>query len=246
MKYLLTGGTGTLGTELQKHFDCFIPDHKALDITWSAQKMSAELKVWSQIKQNSIKAIIHAAAYTDVPQSELNKKLAIETNIIGTKNVVELARMWKVPVVYISTDYVYEGIGGQYKETDQTRPFNFYGFTKLGGSVWLDSKVDLEIRTSFKPNDLWNTKYDSAFTDLYTSADYADVIAKEIAFVIKTGITGAINVGTERKSLYDLAIQRATNTSPISVKSIKSVKMPRDISMDLTKLNNLKTEHDNE
>jgi len=228
----VTGGSGTLGTELQKHLSCFAPDRSLLDITWPALEIIDEL--YSQQIKN-IKGIIHAAAYTDVPGSENNKMEAIETNIIGTKNIAELSRLFNVPMYYISTDYVYPGVFGNYKETDCPRPLNFYAFTKLAGEAYVDLKKDLVIRTSFKPNDLWKAKYNRAFFDMWSSADYVDIVAKDIALAIEGKLNGTINIATERKTIYELAKRRFPNVGKVSVEEIKTVRLPRDISMNIDK-----------
>jgi len=235
--YLLTGGSGVLGTELQKTYGMkFIaPNRDLLDVTWSAQEIMDEL--WSQnIEQNDVFCIIHTAAYTDVPGAEQNKKIAVETNVVGTKNMKDLANMFGARIVYISTDYVYDGIGGGHVETDLTRPVNFYALTKLAGESYIDGPDDLIIRTSFKPNTMW--PYPSAFDDMYTSADYVDIIAPKIIDLIVHGESGMYNVGTERKSIYELARRRTTKVKPMSRKEIKDVHLPSDVSMNLDKFNN--------
>jgi dTDP-4-dehydrorhamnose reductase len=223
-KYLLTGGTGKLGTELQKHLDCYAPPRDEMDIgdIFSLTKCC---------RAGLYDGVIHCAAFTDVPGAEVKRQEAILTNIIGTRSIA--MTFSESRIVYISTDYVYSGTAGWYKETDKEYPFNFYGFTKLGGEAFMDPDKDLIIRTSFKPVGSW--PYPKAFMDLYTSADYVDVIAKKIATLIKSNMTGIINVGTERKSIYDLAKRRTPAIEPMSVKDVKTVKMPKDISMDLTK-----------
>jgi dTDP-4-dehydrorhamnose reductase len=236
MKYLLTGGSGTLGTELRKHLNCFAPTREMLDVTSSADEIATSCVNY---KIYDVDAMIHCAGYTDVPGAEVNRREAIEYNINGTKNIAKLSRLYGKKMIYISTDYVYAGIGGGYRETDRAEPFNFYGFTKLAGEAFLDPDSDLIIRTSFKPADLWNTKLDKAFTDIYTSADYVDIIAKEIAFAIEFYLTGIYNIGTEKKSVYDLAKRRNPNVGKISRFKI-NCKMPRDISMDISKFENFK------
>lgn len=227
MKYLLTGGSGRLGTELQKLLSCDAPTSKELDICKSPVD-------W-EIKQIKYQAVIHAAAYTDVQKAEIEQQKAFEINVLGTKNIVEYFSWCQV--VYISTDHVY-GNGGNHKEIDQPQPFNYYGFTKLEGEKYMDPKKDLIIRTSFKPS-IW--EYPQAFTDLYTSADYIDIIAKEIIFVIQSGIRGIINVGTDRKSMFDLAKRRNDKIQSCNMIDMKCYR-PNDISMNLDKLKILKNE----
>lgn len=237
-RYLLTGGSGTLGTELQKYLDCFAPTRDVLDITTSPQNMLNNFLI-----DKDCIGIIHCAAYTDVAKSETNHKLVVETNIIGTKNIVDLARVCKLPVYHISTDYVYEGLEviGGYRETSETKPFNLYGYSKLSAEAFLDPGKDLIVRTSFKPNDLWETKYNKAFIDIWSSSDYIDVVAPDIAWAIHSDLRGVYNIATERKSIFELAVRRSPNVEEINRWDLGvSLNMPKDISMDIGKYNKFK------
>lgn len=248
MNIFLTGGSGVLGTELQRHLSCMAPSSKELDITsvWKVDKIAEELK-------GKIDVVIHSAAYTDVPKAEVEKDKVRLVNLLGTENIA--CSFAYCRIVYISTDYVYDGISGNYKETDKDPPYeffsykqpevekqflNYYAYSKWRGEEFFDLDKDLIIRTSFKPNVPW--AYEKAFDDLYTSADYVDIIAPKIASLAKSNLTGIINVGTERKSIYELAKRRNPNVKPMSKNEITSVKLPNDISMNLDKLNNIKLE----
>lgn len=241
MKYLLTGGSGVLGTEIQKHLDCWAPSRKVLDITRlndEDDKYGYSYKYWFEEYNHKdlvdINTLIHCAAYTDVPHAEIEKDKAVLSNIIGTYNVANYAHKYGWKVVYISTDYVYNGISGNHKETDITNPINWYASTKLAGESFMVDD-DLIIRTSFKPRNLWTDRFYRAFSDVYTSADYADVIAKKICDLIGSGEQGIFNVGTERKSIYDLAKQTNPDVKPMSRKEIRDVRLPEDISMCINK-----------
>ncbi|HEX7482922.1 MAG TPA: SDR family oxidoreductase, partial [Candidatus Bathyarchaeia archaeon] len=75
--------------------------------------------------------VVHAATLTDVDKCETNKELAWKINVEGTKNIVEAAHDGGSFLIYISTDYVFSGEKGFYKETDKPDPINYYGVTKL-------------------------------------------------------------------------------------------------------------------
>jgi dTDP-4-dehydrorhamnose reductase len=239
MKCLITGGFGNLGQELIKcassyNIEYIAPAMDILNIT-----SIPSLREYVEFSYEPVDCIVHCAAYTNVPGAETDRIQAIDTNIIGTKNVInELCERKGVSLVYISSDYVYQGLNGNYKETDMTVPINFYALTKLAGEAYA-GKNDLIIRTSFKPNE-W--KYAKAFDDLYTSADYIDVIADKISFLIAKRAKGIYNVGTERKSIYELAKKRNPKVQPISKNEIVGVQLPSDVSMNLSKYNEFYTQ----
>ncbi len=95
-----------------------------LDISGKAQVDEA----FKTIKPD---VVVHAATLTDVDKCELNKELAWKVNVEGTKNIVEAAKTTGSFLIYISTDYVFGGETGRYKETDTPNPINYYGVTKL-------------------------------------------------------------------------------------------------------------------
>ncbi len=80
--------------------------------------------------------IIHTAALTDVDRCEVDKDLAYKINVEGTKIIAEMARKFNSFLIYISTDYVFDGNKGLYKEDDETNPVNYYGYTKLLGEKY--------------------------------------------------------------------------------------------------------------
>ncbi len=237
MMYLLTGSNGVLGKEIQKYLDCIALTRNDFDI-------AEEEEVYRYLRENpwvydaGISGVIHCAAYTDVSGAEKddNRQHAIDDNVCGTSNMAHaLCYSLDTKMIYMSTDYVYPGNTGNYKETDRTQPVNFYAITKLVGEAYARPWKDLVIRTSFKPSGAW--PYPKAFDDIYTSADYVDIIAKKICFLISSGAIGIYNVGTERKTVYELAKRRTPTVEPMSRHEIKNVHLPSDVSMNLDKFN---------
>lgn len=225
-KILLTGGSGCLGKELLKLYPFYAPTHKVLDIT-----SESSVKEWGRQK---IDLIVHCAAYTNVVQAEQEKELCYNTNVIGTRYLAQLG----IPMVYISTEYVFDGEKGNYTEEDMPNPRNFYAFTKLLGEYEaLRTKV-LIIRTVLKARPF---KHITAFTDQFTSGDYADIIAKEILIAIKNWDlfkSEIINIGTGKKTIFDLASQ-TRKVIPATVTN-SGIRIPKDTSLNLTKWENFK------
>jgi dTDP-4-dehydrorhamnose reductase len=180
--------------------------------------------------------VVHAAAYTNVAGAETDRAKCWAINVRGTENIVRAIAGGDLFLVYISTDYVFDGSRGGYKEDDPPGPVcNYYSLTKLvGESLIRLHRPHLVIRTSFRPRE-W--PYPVAFTDVYTSQDYVDVIAPDIALAIahcrEVGFD-TIHVATERKSVYDLARRRKPDVQPGS-KSQLRVRLPDDISLDVSR-----------
>lgn len=86
--------------------------------------------------------VIHAAAFTDVDACEIEPQRAWEVNAFGTKHIVDACDKHGAKVVYISTDYVFDGENGPYSEEDPTHPVNVYGESKLAGEQFAMSHPD--------------------------------------------------------------------------------------------------------
>jgi len=226
MKLILTGGSGCLGQELKKiNADIRCPSSSILDVTKYND-------VFEYLRLENPDAVIHAAAVTDNRLVEKNPISALQVNIIGTANVAIACYQLGIRLVYISTDYLYaDGSHGNYKETDPLQPFNLYSHTKLGGECSVQAvKNHLIIRTSFGKNTF---DYKEAFVDKWSSKDYVDKIAPLIYEASISPLTGVLNLGTERKTLYDHASERS------EVKGVKIADTnyftPYDTSLNLQK-----------
>ena len=133
MKYLITGGTGQLGYDIIKELisrgelNYLAPTTKEMNITNKDEVEKVILGYKPDI-------IFHCAAYTAVDKAEEDKENCYNINVNGTKNIVSVAEKINAKVVYISTDYVFDGTKeGIYEIDDKTNPINYYGYTKLMG-----------------------------------------------------------------------------------------------------------------
>ncbi|MEW6200632.1 MAG: dTDP-4-dehydrorhamnose reductase [bacterium] len=132
MRILITGGRGLLGSEITKTFDSHGFD------TVSIGTKEADITKRNEINRiipfYKPEVIIHAAAYTFVDECERNKELAFRVNAVGTQNVAEAAELIGAALVYMSTDYVFDGnAASPYTEEDVPNPLNVYGASKLEG-----------------------------------------------------------------------------------------------------------------
>lgn len=148
---LITGATGQLGSELRNlldernvAYDAF--DSHGLDIT-------DEETVMKKVEELQPKVIYHCAAYTAVDNAEGQYKAANwQVNETGTQNIAQAAKKVGALLVYVSTDYVFDGTNpGEYKEDDPTNPKNEYGKAKLAGEEIVKQTLDnyYIVRTSW-------------------------------------------------------------------------------------------------
>lgn len=228
MRVLLIGGSGMLGTELLKLSPAIIaPSHDDFDITHlSAGTFGEDYDV-----------VINAAAIKDNRKIEQDPKMAIDVNIIGAARLAQACFDKNIRYVYISTDYIYAGYRGNYKETDEILPFNLYSWTKLGGECSARAvKNHLIIRTSFGANQF---EYKEAFNDKWVSKEYVDKIAPMILEAALSPLTGVLNVGTERKTIYQYASQRS-QVKPVKLSDTSHL-TPYDNSFNLQKWQDYKS-----
>ena len=151
MKVLLTGAGGQLGIDViaaaQKHADVELVSftRAELDVTDADAVRSAMAEVSPDV-------VLHAAAYTAVDDCETNEAQAHSVNGDGTGNVVAAAQAVRARVIYVSTDYVFDGTKeSPYTEDDTPNPASVYGASKLTGErhVATLGKDGLVVRTSW-------------------------------------------------------------------------------------------------
>ena len=92
-----------------------------------------EKSISEQVAKIGPEVIIHSAALTDVDRCERERELAFRMNVEGTRAVAMAAEKAGSFLVYISTDYVFDGMRGMYREDDRTNPVSYYGYSKLRG-----------------------------------------------------------------------------------------------------------------
>ncbi len=134
MKLLVTGAYGMLGQDICKTFENLgwivtATDYDSLDITNEKMTNSVIEDVYPDV-------VVHCAAFTDVDKIEDAPETAININVYGTKNVAKATQAVNAAMVYISTDYVFDGEKTTpYLTTDKPNPINMYGKTKYHGEL---------------------------------------------------------------------------------------------------------------
>lgn len=241
MKVLVTGYNGQLGYDVVKEgkrqgLEIIGTTSRELDIT-------DESMVTNYINEVKPDVIIHCAAYTAVDKSEDEKDKCWEVNVIGTENLAKAAKVINSKFMYISTDYVYEGVGTvPYKETDELNPSGYYGLTKYEGEKVVQSLIEdfFIVRISWvfgiNGNNFIKTMLRLAETrnelnvvgDQYGSPTYTVDLAKLLIEMIqqeKYGIYHASNEGFCNWADFATEIFRLADKE-VSVNSITTEQYP--------------------
>jgi len=235
-KYIFTGGSGLLGSEIKKLFveDLFptSAEFNVIDYTGMENYVINYMGSFvPPLHKDAIAGIVHMAAFTSPPKVEKDPVRGIDVNIIGTANIARLCYKYNLKMIYISTDYVFNGEKGDYKEYDPMFPVNKYAWSKLGGECavrLLDTYII--IRLSFGEKEF---PYPGAFVDQYTSKLRIDVAAERIKKVIDSPFLGTIHIGSERQSVYDyaIAVSPEKDIKKIYRRDIKGTNLPKDTSL---------------
>jgi len=266
-KFLVTGSAGLIGHQVVKDLV------QTGDIVYSGYRksppddgtpiqidLSIPEKLKTTIEKISPDAVIHLAALTDVDLCETQKELAMKLNAHATEVIAKQAAKQDVFLVYVSTDYVFDGIEGMKKETDQANPVNYYGESKLQGenairnlaSAWSIVRTSTpygihKTKTSFPvwiaKNILEKNKI-NIIVDQFTSPTYVPNLSRMLIEVAKRQITGVIHLaGATRISRYDLAEKVVDKLNldknllkPAYMKDMKwTAKRPKDSSLEVSK-----------
>jgi dTDP-4-dehydrorhamnose reductase len=138
-----------LGTDV---CSVFAQDHEVHGFDVEDFDIADEAETGRVVEKVSPSVILHTAAFTDVEACEDQREKAFRINVTGSMSIARASRRARCPLVYISTDYVFDGAKGRpYKETDRPGPLNYYGFTKLEGEnrVREHAQEHLVVRTSW-------------------------------------------------------------------------------------------------
>lgn len=154
LRWGITGGSGQLAKSLVN----LLKQREIPHIAWSRADLDiSDLTAINKIKESKISVLINCAAWTDVDGAEAETKKALLVNKLGAENVALAARELEIPLIHISTDYVFSGNGQRpWKVSDDTVPTTQYGMTKLMGEVairdiWPDKGIILRTAWLYGP-----------------------------------------------------------------------------------------------
>ena len=223
-KIVITGGQGRFARTLKHNtkLNIYFPNKRELNIL-------SYKSIENYIKKIKPKYILHAAALSR-PMSihDKNIALSINLNIIGTANIVKACEKFKIKLIYFSTNYVYPGKKGNYRETDALLPVNNYAWSKLGGECAVKLyKNSLIVRLCMceKP---FIHKY--AFSDIKTNFMFHEDFVKIIPKILNK--KGILNAGGKIQTIYDFA----KKSNPMVKKKSGRKVFPPNPSMNISKM----------
>ena len=269
MRLLVTGASGLLGTRIcqlaaKQNYEVYsahsehIPQF-GIPIKLDITDGTALKQLFDKTKPD---VIVHSAALTDVDKCEKEKDLAWKINVDSTSNIAQLCHKHDCFLVYVSTDYVFNGEKGNYKETEQTAPINYYGLTKLKGEeeikkstaeycIARTSVIYGSIPAAGKINfALWlieklrKKEETRTVIDQWTSPTLNTNLAEMILETVEKRVTGTFHLaGATRLSRYEFAQKIAETFNldkncllPTSSKEMKWLaKRPKDSSLNVDK-----------
>ena len=266
MKYLVTGSAGLVGSQVVKdltdlNHQVYSSYHDTKPEYGIATKLDLTnpndiISVLDKIKPDRI---IHLAALTNVDLCETEKDLATKINEKATKILAKQAAKIDAFFVYVSTDYIFDGIKGMKKENDTPNPLGFYGKSKLAGELALNNLASsYSITRTSTPFGLHKTKKSfplwvkenleakkeiNVLTDQFTSPTYVPNLSKMLIEIATRQITGIIHVsGATRISRYEFAEIIADKLNldkslliPINIDEMKwTAQRPKDSSLDVS------------
>ena len=269
MKLLVTGASGLFGTKLcelatQKSWEVHSAhvQHKppyGIPVRFDVSDRKAAEEVFRHVKPE---VVVHSAAMTDVDRCESEKALAWRTNVEGTLNIAKNCKQHGAFLLYISTDYVFDGKREKHTETEPPNPINYYGLTKQKGEETVKNLLETccIARTSVvygaspaaeKVNfALWlmerlkRKERTNAVIDQWNSPTLNTNLAKMTLEIIEKSLTGIFHLaGATRLNRYDFAQNLAEifNLETDLITPVESTKIPwiakrpRDSSLNVDK-----------
>jgi dTDP-4-dehydrorhamnose reductase len=224
MRVLITGASGLLGSallrEAAKQGTTSVAAYNSRPLHGGLQMdITQAHQVRAAIREAAPDYVIHAAAFTDVDACEVEPQRAWEVNALGTKHVADAANEQGAKVVYISTDFVFDGKNGPYAENHPTNPINVYGESKLAGEHFALARSGNAVARVCvlygpdRPNfvtwvidSLRANAPINVVNDQYNTPTYVGSCARALLSMCERGLTGVYHVsGREQVNRYDFA-----------------------------------------
>ena len=222
---LVTGGDGKLATALRDYLpDAAYFPHTELDVT------NAQACKWA-VEDVKPDIVLHCAAATHHAEQP---DVYYDVNVRGTVNILRATRKVGARFVYCSTDYVYPGGTGYYRETDGLLPVNDYATSKRSGEIVAQTYTNsLVLRGSWYSG----LQYQRAATDAFSSKVPTRIAAPWVATLAQSDTTGIVNIGGARRSMYEIALEYNERVTPCLRQDLRlNYMLPKDTSLDTAKM----------
>ena len=195
-KIVITGGSGRFGCTLKSKYKSnklFYPSKNQLNILSSKS-------IEKYLKKIKPKILIHLAGLSrPMKIHDNNISKSIDLNIIGTANIVKVCSKLRVKLIYFSTNYIYQGKKGNYKETDPVLPVNNYAWSKLGGESSVQMyKNSLILRVCMTEEPFIHKK---AFSNIKTNFIFHKEVANILFKILN--LKGILNIGGKIQSPFN-------------------------------------------
>jgi dTDP-4-dehydrorhamnose reductase len=253
LKVLITGANGLLGQHLTKLLieknyqvvatsrgESRLPFQPSDNYTYHSMDIANAFDTYAVMNREKPDVVVHAAAMTQVDDCELQPEQCERINVQGTAQILTDAETFSSHFIYISTDFVFDGEQGNYKEEDDTLPISLYGFSKLQAeSMVQTSTIPFAIvRTclvygnllkgtrsnivSWVKESLEQGKTIQVVIDHVRTPTYVEDLAKGIALIIEKKATGIYHIsGKDWLTPYDIALKTAAKYNLDAGKIVK-------------------------
>lgn len=264
-RLFITGGSGLLGSyfsQTSKDYEMISTYNKNVEENAVKLDITDREDVLKKIEFYMPDMVVHSAALTNVDYCEDHQEEAYKINAQGTLNIVEACEKIDTKLIYVSTDFVFDGEKGNYQETDETNPINYYGISKLKGEEFvINSNLKFAIArvsvlyglhnnfnyVTWVINELGNGNRLNIVNDEYNSPTYAKNASEAMLKIFSKNKEGIFHIaGDERINRFEFAKNIAqvfeldeTLINPIkSSQLIRKAKRPLDSSLSVKKAKN--------
>ncbi len=268
-RVFVTGSSGLLGRAVIEYFRNFYDVHTTYYNNYfplnKCNFLKADIRNKPELSKIILKIkpnlIIHTAALTEIDYCEAHKKECYDSNVIASKHIAEIAVKLKCKLIHMSTNFVFDGKNGLYKEDDLMNVVNYYSETKVEAEkVVMKSKADFIIlraaifgwnvqnKKCFPETVISNLRNNvpvKAFIDQFSNPILVNHLAQIMQMLYEKDASGIFHVGCdERLSRFEIANKIADVFSldkklilPVKVAGFKqAIQRPQDTSLDISKL----------